>query len=168
MKTAMDKAIEKVDKQLAEKAIAQNKAKPLLDRQLRAVEKADGLIKWYENKIKEAEEDKQKELMKMNDLLEMAEKSTHELKNGYKVKPDNKYYIQIKDVGAFMSWLKKNKTPDEVFEFFKDSIGKRALKKFCSKEINHQKECGIIEPVIDGIDFGDITYRRLTTTRRKK
>ena len=142
--------------------------KPHLDVQLGKVQKIDSSILYYENKIKEAEEEKQKSLMGMGDLLELAGTSNHKLKNGYEVRPDNKHYIKIQDVTLFMRWLKANKTPTEVILFLEDAIGKTALKRFVNKEINEQRMSGELSPAIAGIDFGEITYRRLTTEKKGK
>lgn len=157
----------KLDDVILEVAVKEKQMKPILDNQLKIVKRIDGKITWFEDKIKELEIEKQHELRKMNDLLELALTGTHTLKDGYGVKPDNRRKITIKDVGLFMKWLKLNKTSTEVFDFFKDGIKIGSLKKFCDKEINLQRINGELSPTIDGIDFGEITYRRLTTFNKK-
>ena len=112
-KKPMDAAIEEIDKQMLEKEAKEKKMKPLLDAQLRLIEKDDGLIRWHENKMKDVEQRKQAKLSKMRELLDLAMQSTHSLKNGYTVRPDNKRKVEVTDIGAFMAWLKKNKKPQE-------------------------------------------------------
>ena len=163
MKKPLDLALET----LKENAAKKGEMKPYLDTQLKAVQKLDNKIAWFENKIKEIEEDKQKELRKMNDLLELAVTTSHTLDNGYYVKPDNKRKVEVIDIGKFMKWLKTHKTSTEVFDFFKDAMKISKLKSFCDKEANAQRMNGELKPSIDGIDFGEITYRRLTTGVKK-
>ena len=164
----IDDALIVAEAQMIETAAQKKQMEPLLNRQLKEVQRIDSSIIYYENKIAEAENEKKKELMKMNDLLELAGTSSHKLKNGYKVLPDNKHYIKIEDITLFLHWLKANKSPSEVIEFLEAAIGKTALKRFVNKEINKQRENGELTPSIAGIDFGEITYRRLTTKQGKK
>lgn len=135
--------------------------KPYLDKQLKKVQSCDLVIKKYE-------ENKKNELAKMGELLDLAVVSTHSLANGYTVKPANKMKMHVKDIGEFMKWLKNNKTPSVVFEFFKDAMKITALKKFCENEFNDQRVDGNLEPKIDGIEFGELTYTRLTTYTKEK
>jgi len=165
---SIDESFKKVSKQMLNAAVENKKMKPILDKQLKEVEKIDNKIKWFENKIKEEEERKEKELRKMNDLLELAVKSTHKLSNGYTVKPDDKREFTVEDIGSFLKWLKANKSPIEVMEFLKTSMKKTALRSFCNEEANKQRIEGIIEPKIDGIILGQVTYRRLTTCISKE
>lgn len=165
--TKLDIACEKVVKMMNEEAAAKNKMKPILDKKLKEIQKIDNKIKWFEDKIKELESDKQFELNRMDDLLDLAMQSSHSLSNGYTVMPDNKAKVEVLDVAAFLKWLKQNREPQDVLDFFSDALKKANLKKFCDKEMNNQTEKGILEPKIDGIRFGEITYRRLTTLTKK-
>lgn len=166
-KKPMDIAIEDVGQQILHKEAQQKKMRPLLDAQLNKVQKIDNFIIWHEEKIKGFEKEKQNELLNMSELLDTAMQATHSLSNGYIVKPDNKRKIEIEDIAKFMKWLKQNKPPLEVFQFFEGALKVSNLKKFCEKEFEVQRLNGEILPTIDGIEFGDITYRRLTTEIKK-
>lgn len=131
-----------------------------LDEALKTIERMD-------IRIKESEEQKQKALNAYAELLDLAVVSSHTLKNGFTAKPDNRHKVFVKDKKAFMKWLKNNKSPDEVIDFICDSIGVTKLKRFCEKEFNDQRDKGNMVPEIDGIVFGDLTYRRLTTLYKR-
>jgi len=164
----LDDCLDQIESDMLDQAVQQKKMNPILDKQLWVVQKIDGKITWFENKLKELEEEKQLELRKMGDLLELAMKQTHELKNGYTVKPDNKRKLEVKNLGDFLKWLKINREPQDVFSFLEESIKKTSLTRFCNKEANNQRTNGELEPKIDGIKFGVVTYRRLTTENKKE
>ncbi len=157
-----------IEKEMLEDAINKKEMKPLLDKQLQVVQKIDNKIKWYENRIKDIEIEKQRELSKMGDLLELSMTQTHSLSNGFTVKPDHKRKLEVKNMGEFLKWLKKTKEPQAVIRFLIKAIGVTALKSFCNKEANEQRINGELEPKIDGIEFGVISYRRLTTVRKEQ
>lgn len=166
-KAAIDKAYKDISEMMLKKAVAEEKMKPYLDKQLKEVEKIDNKIKWFEGKIKEEEAKKETEIKKMGELLDLAMKSSHALPNGFTVLPDDKREFKVIDAGKFLKWLKANVEPVEVMEFFKTSLKKTSMRSFCDKQANLQTEKGIMEPKIDGVQFGDITYRRLTTEKKK-
>lgn len=166
MKTAttrkpLDIAVEKAEKILLGRAAMENKMKPILDKKLKEIESLD-------IKIKNLEKQKQIELSNINELLDLAMVQTHALDNGFTVKPDNRYNLEVISIEDFMAWLKKNKKPQEVFKFFKGAMKILALKRFCEKEIADQRINGEIDPKIDGIVIGDMSYRKLTTIRKEK
>lgn len=132
------------------------KTKPFLNKQLEKIQRID----W---KISALKAEKEKELLEMDSLLDLAMVSTHKLKNGYKVRPGNRYKVEILDIGLFMKWLKTNKPPGEVFDFLKDAIKLTNLKDFCMREANIQRVNGELNPTIDGVEFGEMTYRKLST-----
>lgn len=164
----LDKFFKEYEKEELERDAKLNNMKPHLDKQLTHIQSIDNKIGWYEEKAKDLEADKQNALRKMDDLMEMAMVQRHELKNGYTVLPVNKRKVTIESIDKFMIWLKKNKEPQDVFNFLKDAIKLTRLKKFCDVEANQQRMNGILKPEIDGIDFGEVTYRRLTTKIKKE
>lgn len=163
----LDLACDEVDKLMLKEAAQKKKMTPYLDEHLMKIQAIDRQLNWNEKKKTELEKSKKALLSKMNELLDLAMVQTHSLRNGYKVKPDHKRKIVVKDITKFMMWLKKNKPPSEVFSFFKDSIKVAKLKSFCEKEAIEQGLGGELIPIIDGVDFGDITYRKLTTEVKK-
>jgi len=164
VKDAINYTVDFMEKDAAEK----KKMKPYLDKQLWAIQKTDNKIKWFENKIKELEEEKQLQLKKMGEYLDLAMQSSHSLKNGFTVMPDNKRKVEVTNTADFLKWLKANRKPQEVMSFFEGALKLSNLKSFCNKEANLQTEKGTIEPKIDGVEFGEITYRRLTTCVKEK
>lgn len=164
----MDEAIKNVEEYLVEKEATLKKNKPILDGKLYEIKKVDDKIEWHKEKIKELEEEKSEKVKRMGDLMEIAMVGKHQLKNGFGIKPDNRYKLEIKDKPAFFKWLKSNREPSEVLEFLVDGIKKTALKNFCEKEINDQRVRGIMNPEIDGIEIQSRTFTRLTTYRGKK
>jgi hypothetical protein len=52
-------------------------------------------------------------------------------------------------------------------DFFVDSLKITKLKKFCEKEANLQRMRGEMEPKIAGVIFGEVSFRRLTTEKKK-
>jgi len=157
-------------RRLMENDLEAKKFKPYLDSAVKEVQKIDNKIKWFEDKIKEEETKKQIELKKVADLFELALVNSHQLTNGYKVMIDNKYNLEVHDVGAFLKWLKVKCEPQDVLEFFSTSIKKASLKTFCEKYINKGRIDGKFqsEIEIDGIKINDLTFRRLTTKEGKK
>ncbi len=160
-KKPFDIACEDAEKFANERLAEQKRLAPFLNRNLFQIYNID-------NKIKELEKVKQEKLEKLGELMDLAMVNTHSLKNGFTVKPDNKRKVIVKDIAKFMAWLKVNKKPQEVFDFFKDAMKISALKSFCEKEANDQRIKGIMNPEIDGVEFGEITYRRLTTYMKKE
>lgn len=163
----MEKPIDKAFREILEQDKQTGEMAPHLDLQLSKVEKIDAKIHWFNGKIKELEVEKQRELLKMDDLLDAAMTSKWELKNGYCVKPDNRHQIEIQDSGEFLKWLKENKEPQVILKFFKDALKVTNLKKFCDYEANMQRVKGIMKPSIGGVNIGEVTYRRLTTEYKK-
>jgi len=146
-----------------------NKYEPYLKTEVEKVQKLDNKIKWFESKIKELEEEKQQQLRKTMELFDSAMVSKHILKNGYTVKVDDRYAMNILDTGKFLKWMKTNCEPHEVLEFFTNSLKVAALKKFCSQQVNKMRDDGKLgdEIVIDGIEILEKDFRRLTTEKRK-
>jgi len=167
-KTPFDIACENVEEDMLKKAAETKRMAPYLNEQLKKVQKVDKSIEWYENKIGELNKQKQNELAKMDDLLDLAMVSSHSLKNGYTVKPANSMKIKVVSTQKFLGWLKKNRTPLDVLLFFEGALKLANLKRFCEKEYNEQRLKGNMEPKVDGIEYGDITYRRLTTGIKKE
>ena len=167
MTKKLDNVFEQFDSIKKEKAEKNKKMKPYLDKQLSKVEIIDNKIIQAEKVIDLLEKERQAELLKMNDLLDLAMKDSHSLSNGYKVIPDNRRKVKIINIIDFMKWLKDNKSTKEVLEFFSEAMKVTKLKTFCEKEANHQRMEGILEPSVGGVEFGDITFRRLTTKGRK-
>jgi hypothetical protein len=163
-KDALDKAMADI----AGREKKKENMKFFLDQQLRIIERIDKRLAYYEQKKIDVELEKREALSKMENLLDLASTLKHELDNGYFVKPDNKYKIEITDIVAFMKWLKNNKRPDEVLDFFKNALKISNLKHFCNKEINKQRIEGIIEPEIDGVILGDVSFNKLTTGYKEK
>lgn len=164
----LDIAVEKAEKILLERAVTQNKMKPLLDKQLGKAEVLDKKISYHQTKIKELEEEKQKELSKLSELLDLAVLGSHALPNGYTAMPDDRRKIVVNSIGDFMKWLKVNKSTDDVFEFFEGAMKLTKLKRFCEEEVNRQRLNGEISPSIDGVEIGKVTFRRLTTKYKGK
>lgn len=162
--TELDIAMEKVIRQMA----ASKEHQKILDNELRKVERIDKKIEWYKDKIAELEDQKQKELSRFGELLDLAMKSTHMLKNGYFIKPDDRRKVEVKDVPKFLKWLKENKEPQVVLEFFNDALKITNLKAFVDREANHQRVNGVVNPSVDGVDIGEITYRRFKTGYKKR
>ena len=161
--TAIDDALDEVVKIMKDEAVKKKKMSPYLNKQLKKIQKIDNKIEWFELKKAELEGEKQKELTEMGELMDLAVVAYHSLYNGYTVIPDNKRNMKIIDSGAFLKWLKTNRPPSEVFKFLKDALKIANLKSFCNAEINAQRLKGIMEPKIDGIDIGGISYRRYKT-----
>ena len=157
---AADKTLEKIQKEMQERKDELEKMRPHLDRHLKNLQMLD-------EGITSLEEKKQKALLKMSEILDLAMVTTHSLTNGYTVKPSNKHKVEIVDIAKFLIWLKENKSPVEVMEFFKTGIKTTALKKFCEVEFNEQRIKGEMIPKIEGINFGNLTFRKLTTIVRK-
>jgi len=168
LKINMDNALASVDAIMQKQNEQKEKFRPILDKRLQKIEVVDKAIENLENIIKQKEEEKIMLLKDMENDMELAMVSTHTLANGYTVKPDNRFKIEINDIGAFMKWLKTTKTPDEVFDFFKTALKQTSVKRFVEKEINLQNTKGIISPEIDGVEIFDISYRRLTTEYKRR
>lgn len=160
-KKPFDEFCEKLDKDMAYADIH-------LDNAARKVEKIDNQIEIYEMYIKREEKKKQVELSKFRDVLELAVKNDHTLPNGYRITYDNKRKIEIQNVGDFLRWMKNNCETSEVLEFFTDALKSTSIKKFVERKCDEQRANGIMEPKIDGIDLGQITFTRLTTFPKGK
>ena len=167
-KKMMDEFLEKFDEEKEERLILEKKFKPLLDGKLKSLQELDNKIEWFEQKIATLEKMKKKILGDTGNLLESSGQQSHALYNGYTVKPDNKRKVEVKDISKFMKWLKENKKPQVVFDFFEDAMKISSLKKFCETEANEQRLNGEIEPIIDGVDFGEVTYTKLKTEMKKE
>lgn len=163
-KKPLDWAMEKI----MEQDMEAKKYKPYLDKALRDVKLVDDKIDWYQRQIDEQEKIKQAKLNKISELFDLAMVSKHELPNGYTVKTDNRYKLEVQDVGAFLKWLKTNCEPQQVLEFFKDAIKVTKLKSFAEKQINEMRINGELSPEIDGLKIYDVTFRRLTTLTKEK
>lgn len=162
-KEAIDKAVKDIEDQELEA----QKYEQILNRDAWAILRIDRNINYHEEKIKDLEKTKQDKIKLFNDKLELAVLSKWELDNGYTIKPDNRYNIEVEDTEAFLKWLKSNCKPEEVLEFFKDALKKSNLKRFAEKKINEQRLEGVMNPEIDGLYIKDLAYRRLTTTYKK-
>lgn len=153
---------------LIEQAAEKEKALPFLFKYAVEIKKIDSKIEWHEQKKKELEKEKQENLERFFEFMEIAKIQKYALKDGYTIKVDDTRETTIHDIGAFMSWLKNNFKADEVFEFFKDALKKTSVKKFVNKAYNDKRIEGEIYPEIPGMEFGKITYRRLTTKTKGK
>lgn len=142
---------------------AEDEARPYLDRQARIIMALDKRLNNLEVFKKNIEEEKQKELEKMQDLMEAVPTIIHSLPNGYTVAYDHKRKMEVDNMASFLRWLKTNCEPHEVLSFFQDAIKSANLKKFVEKKCDEQRQAGVMEPKIDGIDIKEITFRRLTT-----
>lgn len=160
----IDEAYEKVIKEM----VARKENDKILDTELSKVEKIDKKIEWYEKKISELEAQKQKEIKRFSELLDLAMKTTHIKPNGYFIKPDDRRKVEVKSVPDFLKWLKVNKEPQVILEFFNDALKKTKLSEFANREANHQRINGVINPKIDGIDFGEIQYTKYKTGYKKR
>lgn len=164
----LDKALEEVDKIMLEQAAQQQKMNPILDRKLKELYRLDDSIKYFEGRIKIIEKEKKQKLDEMQNLLDLAMKSSHSLKNGYTVKPKSNRKMKIEDPEKFLRWIKKHKTPNEVMEFLSSALKLTNVKKFCEKEFDNQKEQGEIYPSVDGIRYGKETFTQLQTCKEIK
>lgn len=162
-KKPLDYAMDKIKEQDMEAG----KHKPYLDAECKIVQNIDNKIEWHQSKIAELEKLKQAQLSKVSELFDLAMVHKHELKNGYIVKTDNRYKLEVQSVGDFLKWLKANVEPQDVLKFFEDAIKITKLKSFVEHQINLQRIEGELEPKVDGIKIFDVTFRRLTTTKRK-
>ncbi len=149
--------LEKALKEIAEK---ERKDARYLEPKMRECE-------WIDKQIVNLEAKKQAKLSEIEDLLEVVGKPSHRLKNGYTVKRDDKLKVRIKSTKDFLLWLKNNREPAAVMAFFEGALKLTALKKFCEKEYNRQRDNGVMKPKIDGVEYGEVTYRRLTTEYKK-
>ncbi len=143
-------------------------AKVHLDKQAILVRAIDRKIEGLEAQLKRLEQEKQKELSKMEEYMELGVVLTHTLPDGYTVSYDHKRKIKINSVSEFLRWLKAHCKTSEVLSFFDDAIKSAAIKKFVEKKCDEQRAEGILEPKVDGIEIGEITFRRLTTFYKEK
>lgn len=157
----LDAALEQIEK---DKALA----KVHLDRQAIFVRAIDKKIAALEAQLKVLEAEKQAELMRMEDYMELALVNVHSLSDGYTVSYDHKRKVEIRNVGEFLRWLKAHCSTSEVLSFFDGAIKATSIKKFVEKKCDEQRSQGILDPKVDGIDIGDITFRRLTTFYKEK
>lgn len=166
-KDTLKEAVDYIDALMKKEAAEKKEMEKFLIPQLRKIEKIDSLITWHEKKIKEQEVLKQVEIEKMRDLLDLAVMSSFSLKNGFTIMEDNRMNLEVTDVATFLKWLKQNCEPQEVLDFFANSLKKASLKRFCEKQFNKQREAGSMEPKIDGVNFGEQTFSGMTTLYRK-
>ena len=159
--TKLDEAVKSKNKEFLEIQAEKDNMKPYLDKQLWHIHNLENKENFYKDL-------KQKSIDKMNDMMELGGASSHTLKNGFTIKPDNRFKIRIVDMAKFLQWLKNNKNPQEVMSFLEDAIKLGELKKFCCKEFNKQQLNGEILPKICGIEFGELTYRKLITVHEKE
>lgn len=150
------KLLDELEEKFLMEAAEQNKLKPYLDKKAWEIFKVDQRIKYLE-------EDKNKLLNEMRDLLEMGTESTHTLNNGFKIMPDNRYRITVKDFSTFMKWLKESNSPKVIMDFLEDGLKVATIKRFCEREVNKQRVAGEMEPKIPGIILGEKTYTKLKT-----
>lgn len=158
--------LDALDKVLKEKENNLKKWTPELNKQAHVIKRLDDTIEYHEKKIKLLEEQKKDELEKMQELFDSAVINSHTV-GDYKIYASLSRKMDIADVPAFLKWLKLNCTPDEVIEFFTDALKATNLKRFVERQADKQRLKGEMNPIIDGIDLGDITYRRLTTKKGK-
>lgn len=166
-KKPLDAACDAVTKLLIEKDKTKDMAKPFLDKKTSEIEDLDEKIAWFEDKISDIEAKKFKLLDEIQDLFDTAGVTKHSLKNGYTIKPDHRRKVNIKDIAGFLKWLKTNMEPQEILDFFKNSLKVTSIKRFCEMQYIEQREKGNINPSIDGIDFGELTFSKLTTCKKE-
>lgn len=157
----------KVQKQMVERAAEKEKQLPFLHKYALEISKIDSKIDYFESKKKDLEKEKQELLKKFFEFMEAAHIQKFSLPNNYTIKVDDTRETTIHDVGLFMKWLKENFQPHEVFDFFETALKKTSVKKFVNKAFNDKRIDGEIIPSIPGMEFGEITYRRLTTGFKK-
>lgn len=143
-------------------------AKVHLDKQAIIVRALDRKIEALEAQKERLEKEKQAELSKMEAYMELAVINTHALPDGYTVTYDHKRKLEVKDAGEFLRWLKSHCTPSEVLSFFEGAIKSASLKKFVEKKHDEARSNGIMDLKIDGLNIGEITFRRLTTFTKGK
>jgi hypothetical protein len=160
-KKPLDIAMEDIEKNRAF-------AKTFLDKQAIIVRSVDKKIEALEKQLKRLEEEKQRELTKMEEYMELGVVLTHTLPDGFTVTYDHKRKMEIRNVGEFLRWLKAHCKTSEVLTFFDGAIKATAIKKFVEKKCDEQRAEGILEPKVDGVDIKEITFRRLTTFYKEK
>ena len=160
-KKPLDAALEEIEKN-------REFAKIHLDKQAIIVRAIDRKLEALEEQKKRLEKEKQKELEKMQDYLELGLVLTHTLSDGYTITYDTKRKTGIVSVAEFLRWLKAHCSTSEVLHFFDDALKAAAIKKFVEKKCDEQRANGVLDPKIDGIDIGEITFRRLTTFTKEK
>ena len=141
---------------------------PYLNKKLWAIFKIDSKIKWFEKKIEELEAEKAKQVEEMDELLDLAVVTSFKLTNGFVIEPDNRHKLEIKDFKAFMLWLKKNYSPNNIMEFLEQNIKVTSLKRFCDRHLNQMRLKGEMNPTIDGIEIIDVNFRKLRTRMKKE
>lgn len=160
-KKPLDIAMDEIEKNRAY-------AKTFLDKQAITVRAIDRSIEGLERQLKKLEADKQKELDKMQEYMELGVVLTHTLSDGYTISYDHKRKMKINSVSEFLRWLKAHCKTSEVLSFFDDAIKSASIKKFVEKKCDEQRAEGILDPKVDGIEIGEITFRRLTTFYKEK
>jgi hypothetical protein len=162
MKKPLDQAMDDIEKNRAYAALFLNKQAikvRSVDKRIEAIEKQKAVL----------EAEKQVELTKMMEYMELGVVLTHTLEaDGYTISYDHRRRMDIRSVGEFLRWLKANCETSEVLKFFEGAIKADNLKKFCNKKCDEQRANGIMEPKIDGIDLHEINYKRLTTFYKEK
>lgn len=158
-KKKLDIAMETVEKILLEEAANKNEMKPYLEKKLKE-------IRWVENKQAELSQKREDLLKEMTDLLELAGEISFQLTDGFRARYAHTREVKVEDFKAFMKWIKENKEPKDVMEFLENAVKSGAVKKFVEKEIENQKINGELEPNIDGVSAGAISFRRLTTDHK--
>lgn len=124
-------------------------------------------LEYLDKQINQLENQKKARLNNLSELFDSAMITSHTLQNGYHVGPDNRFKIELTDIGAFLKWLKENKEPVEVMKFLGEAIKLGNLKRFVEQEYNHQRENGEVEPSVEGVKFGKLTFRKLGTKYKK-
>lgn len=161
MRKPLDIILDQIDK---DRAFAQLH----LDKQAIIVRAVDKKIEALENQVKRLEIEKQKELDKMREYMELGVVLTHKLSDGYTITYDNKRKMKIRSVSEFLRWMKANCQTSEVLSFFDDALKQANVKKFVEKKCDEQRANGIQDPKVDGIDLAEITFTRLTTFYKEK
>lgn len=160
-KKPLDQAMEDIEKN-------REFAKIHLDKQAITVRAVDRKIEALEKQLKRLEQEKQKELEKMMEYLELGVVLKHTLPDGYTVTYDHKRKVKINSVSEFLRWMKAHCKTSEVLTFFDDSLKAASIKKFVEKKCDEQRAEGVLDPKVDGIEIGEITFRRLTTFYKEK
>lgn len=142
----------------------QKEATEVLDIQAKKVEGIDKKITYHEEKIKELEKEKQKELDKMHEFFDLAVTNSHKLSNGYQIKVHGKRPMTITDTALFLKWLKNNFSPIEVMEFFNEALKSNSIKNFVERYFDDERLRGNLNPKVEGVDVEAINYRRLITS----
>lgn len=140
----------------------------ILDDAAKIVEQIDLRISRKEKELEALEVLKQEALLKMRDVMESIPVNSYTRKNGYKIYFYGTEPLVISNIKDFMQWLKANYSPNEVLNFFAESIKLKNLQSFINEHLAKERERGILNSTIAGIELDKAGYRRLKTNIDRK